>query len=48
VALLAACTLGLGLAIEPAIRLSRVAATQMVPGATAPNGVTSVGTRDVR
>jgi len=42
VALLAACTLGLGLAIEPAIRLSRVAAIQMRSGTTMPNGVTSV------
>jgi multicomponent Na+:H+ antiporter subunit D len=32
VALLAACTLGLGLAIEPAVRLSRAAATQLMPG----------------
>jgi multicomponent Na+:H+ antiporter subunit D len=44
VALLAACTLGLGLAIEPAVRLSRVAAIQIQSGATMPNGVTSVGT----
>jgi multicomponent Na+:H+ antiporter subunit D len=41
VGLLAACTLGLGLAIEPAVRLSRVAATQMEPGATVPNGAPS-------
>ena len=44
VALLAACTLGLGVAIEPAVRLSRVAAIQLRSGATMPNGVTSVGT----
>ena len=44
VALLAACTLGLGLAIEPAVRMSRVAATQIGSGATMPNGVTAVGT----
>jgi multicomponent Na+:H+ antiporter subunit D len=44
VALLAACTLGLGLAIEPAVRLSRVAAIQMGSGATMANGVTAVGT----
>jgi len=42
VALLAACTLGLGLAIEPAVRLSRVAAMQLGSGAV-PNGVPSVG-----
>lgn len=37
VAILAACTLGLGLAIEPAVRLSRTAATQLSPaGAGAP------------
>jgi len=44
VALLAACTLGLGVAIEPAVRLSRVAATRIGSGATMPNGVTAVGT----
>jgi multicomponent Na+:H+ antiporter subunit D len=42
VALMAACTLGLGLAIEPAVQLSRVAATQLRAGVTPPNGVTSV------
>ena len=42
VALMAACTLGLGLAIERAVHLSRVAATQLMAGATLPNGVTSV------
>ena len=44
VALLAACTLGLGLAIEPAVRLSRTAAMQMRAGAAMPNAATSVGT----
>ena len=44
VAVLAACTLGLGLAIEPAVRLSRVAAIQVGSGATMPNGVAAVGT----
>ena len=43
VALMAACTLGLGLAIEPAVRLSRVAATQLGAGAALPNGVTFAG-----
>jgi len=41
VALLAACTLGLGLAIEPAVRLSRVAAIRMRPSEPAPNANTS-------
>ena len=31
VALLAACTLGIGLAVEPVVRLSRAAATQLMP-----------------
>jgi multicomponent Na+:H+ antiporter subunit D len=31
VALLAACTLGLGLALEPVVRMSRAAATQLMP-----------------
>ena len=44
VALLATCTLGLGLAIEPAIRLSRVAAVQMGSAATTPNAATAVNT----
>ncbi|HEX5071564.1 MAG TPA: proton-conducting transporter membrane subunit [Gemmatimonadaceae bacterium] len=43
VALMAACTLGLGLAIEPAVRLSRAAATQLGAGVTLPNGTTSAG-----
>jgi multicomponent Na+:H+ antiporter subunit D len=42
VALLAACTLGLGLGIEPAVRLSRVAASQLGSGPL-PNGVAAVG-----
>ena len=33
VALLAACTLGIGLAVEPVVRLSRAAATQLMPAA---------------
>ncbi|HEU4700115.1 MAG TPA: proton-conducting transporter membrane subunit [Gemmatimonadales bacterium] len=32
VTLLAACTLGLGLAVEPAVRLARAAAGQLLPG----------------
>ena len=37
VALLAACTVGLGLAVEPVVRLSRTAAAQLMPdGATVP------------
>jgi hypothetical protein len=44
VALLAACTLGLGLAIEPAVQLSRVAAKQLTPDAAVPNVAPSVGT----
>jgi multicomponent Na+:H+ antiporter subunit D len=44
VALMAAATLGLGLAIEPAVRLSRTAANQLTSGATMPNATTSVGT----
>jgi multicomponent Na+:H+ antiporter subunit D len=43
VALLAACTLGLGLAIEPAVRLSRTAAKQLTPDAAMPNVVPPVG-----
>ena len=43
VALLAVCTLGLGLAIEPAIRLSRTAAQQLVAPATMPNRATIDG-----
>ena len=39
VALLAACTLGLGLAIEPAVRISRAAATQLLAGRTLPERV---------
>jgi hypothetical protein len=31
VALLGACTVGLGIAIEPAARFARAAATQMTP-----------------
>jgi multicomponent Na+:H+ antiporter subunit D len=34
VGLLAACTLGLGLSVEPAVRLSRAAARQLTSGAT--------------
>jgi multicomponent Na+:H+ antiporter subunit D len=34
VGLLAACTLGLGLGVEPAVRLSRAAARQLTSGAT--------------
>jgi multicomponent Na+:H+ antiporter subunit D len=45
VALMAACTLGLGLAIEPAVRLSRAAASQLASDAAVPNGSTSVGSR---
>jgi len=44
VALLAACTLGLGLAIEPAVRLSRDAAAQLRPDAAMPNVGASVDT----
>jgi multicomponent Na+:H+ antiporter subunit D len=43
VALLAACTLGLGLAIEPAVRLSRTAAAQLTPSAAALNGAMPAG-----
>jgi multicomponent Na+:H+ antiporter subunit D len=44
VAVMAACTLGLGLAIEPAIRLSRTAASKLTTNAVAPNAVSPVGT----
>jgi multicomponent Na+:H+ antiporter subunit D len=44
VALMAACTLGLGLAIEPAVRLSRTAANQLTSDAAMPNGTTPTGT----
>jgi multicomponent Na+:H+ antiporter subunit D len=43
VALLAASTLGLGLAIEPAIQLSRAAAGQLISPASLPNGATPAG-----
>jgi multicomponent Na+:H+ antiporter subunit D len=36
VALLAACTLGIGLAVEPVARLARASALQMTSGATPP------------
>jgi multicomponent Na+:H+ antiporter subunit D len=36
VALVAACTLGLGLAVEPAVRLSRAAASRLMPAAAPP------------
>ena len=41
VTLLAASTLGLGLAIEPAVRLSRMAARQLTAQASMPNGMAS-------
>ena len=48
VALLAACTLGLGLAIEPAMRLSRTAAKDLTGNAAVvPNVGTSAGTARV-
>jgi multicomponent Na+:H+ antiporter subunit D len=47
VALLAACTFGLGLAIEPAVRLSRTAAQQLSPETAVPNGVTGRGAMPV-
>ena len=43
VALLAAGTLGLGFSIEPAVRLSRVAARQLMPGLVPPNAMTRPG-----
>ena len=44
VALLAACTLGLGLAIEPAVRLSRTAAKQLTARVAVPNVVAPIDT----